>query len=191
MSDIWSGGLAFSYFPATSSQGQFGMVTISSDNTTVTPNADFGTLKTQYGLVQFPTTPSQSTAGSTSYPSCPAADGVNFLASTTLPPTPNDAACSCLMNVLSCQFTPPGSVDPNTVVGPLLDEACGLLGQNGGSCDSISGNGSTGTYGTVGFCDPCTSHCLYLCMRMHFTYVFMYSDQAIVRYERILRSDQP
>ncbi|THH19069.1 hypothetical protein EUX98_g8845 [Antrodiella citrinella] len=156
MSNIWSGGLAFSYFPATSSQGQFGMTTISADNTTVTPNADFDALKTQYALVQFPTTPAQSSAGSTSYPTCPVADGVNFLASTTLPPTPNDAACSCLMDVLSCQFTPPATADVSLTVGPLLDEACGLLGQNGGSCDSIAGNGSTGSYGTVAFCDPST-----------------------------------
>jgi 1,3-beta-glucanosyltransferase GAS1 len=31
MSDVWSGGLAFSYFPATSAAGQFGMVTISGE----------------------------------------------------------------------------------------------------------------------------------------------------------------
>lgn len=154
MSDIWSGGLAFSYFPATSSQGQFGMVDISSDGTTVTPNDDFGRLKTQYGLVTFPTTPSQSSAGSTSYPSCPTTNS-SFLATTTLPPTPNDAACACLESILSCQFTP-RTPNVSTIVGPLLDEGCGLLGQNGGSCDNIAGDGSTGKYGVVSFCDPCT-----------------------------------
>ncbi|KAJ2982678.1 hypothetical protein NUW54_g10719 [Trametes sanguinea] len=54
MSDIWSGGVAFSYFPAESNDGQFAMVTI--DGNTVTPNDDFERLKEQYGaLVGYPT----------------------------------------------------------------------------------------------------------------------------------------
>ncbi|KAH8100479.1 Glucanosyltransferase-domain-containing protein [Cristinia sonorae] len=154
MSDIWSGGLAFSYFPATSSQGQFGMVEISADNKTVTTSADFDRLKAQYALVTFPTTPSKSSAGSTTYPSCPTTNST-WLASTTLPPTPNSAACACLESILSCQFTPQTD-DSSKIVGPLLDQACGLLGQSGGSCDQIGGDGATGKYGVVSFCDPST-----------------------------------
>lgn len=155
MSDIWSGGLAFSYFPAASAAGQFGMVTISSDGNTVTASADFNTLKTQYGLVSPPNTPAMSAAGSTSYPACPA-QSTDFLASTTLPPTPDSAACNCLQNILSCRFTPATS-NTTAILGSLLDTACSLIGQKGLNCNDIGGNGSTGSYGRVSGCDPGTS----------------------------------
>lgn len=153
MTDVWSGGVAFSYFPATSSQGQFGMVTISSDNTTVTVSDDFTRLQAQYGNVTSPpNTP--SAPGSTTFPSCPAQNST-FLASTTLPPTPNDASCNCLEASLACTFAPKTS-NTSAIVGPLLDLTCSLLGGAGGNCDGISANGSTGTYGAVSACSPGT-----------------------------------
>jgi len=152
MSPVWSGGLAFSYFPATSAQGQFGMVTISSDGQTVTTSADFTRLSTQYAAVSPPDTPDQSTAGSTVYPTCPAQSS-NLLASTTLPPTPNDAACNCLEGILSCRFRPQTS-NTTAIIGQLLDVGCSLLGQQGGSCADIGGDGSTGVYGRVSTCSP-------------------------------------
>lgn len=154
MSNTWSGGLAFSYFPATSAQGQFGMVTISTDGKTVTTSPDFTLLQAQYGNVTAPTTPSQSAAGSTSYPACPA-ETADFLASTTLPPTPDSSACNCLANILSCRFTPATS-NTTAILGSLLDTACSLIGQKGLNCNDIGGNGSTGTYGRVSACDPAT-----------------------------------
>jgi hypothetical protein len=152
MSDIWSGGLAFSYFPASSVQGQFGMVTISSDGKTVTVGDDYNRLKAQYGQLSPPNNPSQTSAGSTSYPSCPSTNST-LRASTTLPPTPNEAACNCVENNLSCRFTP-ATANYSGVVGELLDSACSLLGQAGGNCNDIGGNGSTGTYGRLSGCDP-------------------------------------
>lgn len=117
MSDIWSGGMAFSYFPATSDQGEFGMVTISGD--TVTTSDDFTRLAAQYGNATGPNSPSQSGAGSTSYPTCPQQNST-FLASTTLPPTPNDTACACVVDNLSCQFTPQTS-NTTSILGELLN----------------------------------------------------------------------
>ncbi|KAH9911428.1 Glucanosyltransferase-domain-containing protein [Epithele typhae] len=152
MSNVWSGGLAFSYFPATSGGGSFGMVTI--DGSTVTTSDDFTRLVSQYGKVSFPTVPSQSDAGATQYPSCPATNDA-WMASITIPPTPNDASCSCLDSVLSCLFTPQTS-NVSAIVGSLLDFTCSQLGQNGGNCNDISGNGTLGTYGRVAFCDPST-----------------------------------
>jgi len=154
MSSVWSGGIAFSYFPATSVQGQFGMVNISADGSTVTPNSDFAALEAEYGAATPPNSPDQSSAGTPSYPACPA-QNANMLASTTLPPTPNDVACQCLEKDLSCQFTPQTN-NFTDIVGGLLDAACGLLGQTGGNCNDIAGNGSTGSYGRVSFCDPPT-----------------------------------
>lgn len=127
------------------------MVTINSDNS-VTTSTDFSNLKTQLGQVSPPNSPSAGSSSS-SYPSCPQ-ENSTFLASSSLPPTPVDSACSCLASSVSCQFTP--TQDPDAVVGDLLNQACGLLGQQGGSCDDIAANGTTGTYGSVSACDACT-----------------------------------
>jgi hypothetical protein len=155
MNTVWSGGIAFSYFPAASAAGQFGMVTISQDTKTVTTSDDFNTLKTEYGLVSFINSPSQSSVTAAAYPSC-AASSDTFLASATLPPTPDEAACNCLENALSCRFTP-ATNNYTAVVGDLLNVGCSLLGQSGGSCTDIGGNGSTGVYGRIADCDPSTS----------------------------------
>lgn len=152
MSSVWSGGLAFSYFPATSVQGQFGMVTISDDGKTVTTSNDFNALVTQYGQINPPNSPDKSSAGNTNYPGCPA-QNTTFLPSSNLPPTPNEQACQCLEKTLSCQFTPQTSNWTN-VVGQLLDTGCSLLGQSGGNCNDIGGSGASGTYGRVSYCDP-------------------------------------
>jgi 1,3-beta-glucanosyltransferase GAS1 len=155
MSTIWSGGIAFNYFPASSAAGQFGMVTISDDNSTVTTSQDYDNLKEQYGKVSPPTTPSQSSAPSATYAACPAQNS-DLLASTTLPPTPNDGACQCLEKSLSCQFKPPTKNETLNllVIGQLLDYGCSLLGQNGGSCNDIAASGSAGAYGIASSCDP-------------------------------------
>jgi 1,3-beta-glucanosyltransferase GAS1 len=148
---VWSGGFAFSYFPATSDSGNFGMVTVNQDGT-VTPGADFNNLKTAYSQVAFINTPTQANAPAAAFPACPQ-NNANFLASTKLPPTPSDSACQCMENNLSCQFHPQ-TADTRTIVGPVLDGACALLGGKGGNCNALAGNGQTGTYGLAAQCDP-------------------------------------
>lgn len=154
MSPVWSGGIAFSYFPASSVQGQFGMVTISADGRTVTTSEDFDRLKAQYTAVTGPNEPAQSAAGAATYPACPAAS-TGFEASSTLPPTPNGPACDCLVSTLSCHFTPQTS-NYSVVLGQIINSACDLLGGQGGNCNDIGGNGQTGVYGRVSGCDPST-----------------------------------
>lgn len=159
MAPVWSGGIAFSYFPAQSAQGQFGIVTISADGSTVTTSTDFNNLVTEYNSITEINSPAQSAAAAAVYPSCPASS-TTFDASTTLPPTPNDAACNCLENNLSCQFAP---ITKNftAIVGDLLNFGCSALGQAGGSCNDIGGNGSTGIYGQVSGCSPSESFLVY------------------------------
>lgn len=151
MTDVWSGALAFSYFPAQSAQGQFGMVTI--DGNTVTTSDDFNNLKAEYGKV---TPPNSPTSGTDSFPSCPA-QNTSQLASTTLPPTPNDNSCNCVNSAVACQFKPPSTnqTEVSIVVGDLLNFGCSLLGSNGGSCDDIAADGGAGKYGAVSPCSPC------------------------------------
>ena len=157
MTPVWSGGVAFSYFPAQSAQGQFGMVNISSDGSTVSTGDDFGNLKTQLGQISPPNSPSPGSAST--YPTCPA-ESSTFNTSTTLPPTPNEAACDCLRSTLGCLFTP-ATTNYSVIVGELTDTACSLLGQQGATCNDIGGNGTTGVYGRVSDCDP-SMLCCYL-----------------------------
>lgn len=153
----WSGGLAFSYFPA---QGGYGMITLSPDNTTVTTSNDFNLLMAQYSNVSFINSPSQSAAGQTQFPACPQPNST-FLASSTLPPTPNDSVCQCLaQKSFTCDFIETANPNEAAVVGDLTNVACSLFGQQGGSCSPIGGSGSSGQYGTLSFCDPGISNFL-------------------------------
>ncbi|KAJ7751485.1 1,3-beta-glucanosyltransferase [Mycena maculata] len=152
MTDVWSGGCAFSYFSASSRGHQFGMVTLSSDNSTVTTNGDFDNLAAQFNAVKFVNSPAQVSVKAAPLPACPATAS-SWPVSNTLPPTPDDTACGCLADALSCVFQPP-TPDYMVLVGELIGIACGLYGQAGGSCDDISADGETGVYGTVGMCDP-------------------------------------
>lgn len=181
MTPVWSGGVAFSYFPAVSPQGQFGMVTVSADGSTVTPSADYDTLQQQYSIVAFINSPTQSAAGAATYPSCPSTTA-SFNASDTLPSTPNDAACLCLEKNLSCQFTPQTN-NVTAIVGVLLNQACSFLGERGDSCNDISSNGATGIYGPISGCDPSTPFlvCYY------FGFQHLYRHRTVICHESILR----
>jgi 1,3-beta-glucanosyltransferase GAS1 len=181
MSPVWSGAIAFSYFSATSPQGEFGMVTISADGSSVTPSADYVTLQQQYSNVAFINSPTQSAAGAATYPTCPATTA-SFNASDTLPSTPNDAACSCLEKNLSCQFTPQTN-NVTAIVGVLLNQACSFLGQAGKSCSDISSDGTTGIYGSVSGCDPSTP--FLVCY--HFGFQRFYRHRTVICHESILR----
>jgi hypothetical protein len=154
MSDVFSGGVAFNYFPAQADDGQFGMVTISSDGNSVTPSADFTNLVTAYGSASAPTTPSKSDAGSASFPSCPG-QNTTFLASSQLPPTPQASACSCIANASPCQYKPKTTNETQVLAyaGSLIDQTCGYLGAAGLTCNDIGANGTTGTYGNLSACD--------------------------------------
>ncbi|KAG9045554.1 1,3-beta-glucanosyltransferase gas1 [Tulasnella sp. UAMH 9824] len=153
MVNEWSGGVAFSYFPT--SDG-FGMVTISSDGSSVTTSDDFTRLQTQYNAVSFINSPAQSAAGSNTQAACPAKSDA-FLASTTLPPTPLDDVCDCLeKNAFSCVFSNTKSSNTSPIIGTLLNYACSQLGTLGGSCVPIGADGAAGTYGPFSVCDPAT-----------------------------------
>ncbi|OXG33135.1 1,3-beta-glucanosyltransferase [Cryptococcus neoformans] len=150
VSDVFSGGVAFSYFPTSDN---YGMVTISG-NDTVTVSDDFTRLATQYNSTSPPNSPTKSsvTANETD---CPA-ESDSLLASSTLPPTPNESVCNCINeNSLSCKVKQSSANSPE-IVGALLDYACSLLGStdSSASCDPIAGNGTSGTYGQLSFCSP-------------------------------------
>lgn len=154
VTNVFSGGVAFSYFPTADG---YGMVTFTgSDGQTVQTTDDFTRLAAQLkNVTSPPNTPAQSTLTVTDG-TCPTAENATFQASTTLPPTPDESVCNCVyQNALSCVVNAATARQP-IVVGALLDYACSLLGSSGGgaSCTAIGGNGTTGTYGPLEYCSP-------------------------------------
>lgn len=131
VSDVFSGGVAFSYFPT--SDG-YGMVTFSADGNrsvlvydvtvavlmfSVEVSSDFTRLSAEYNGTTGPNSPAQSSQTFTAT-DCPAING-SLLASTTLPPTPDEAVCDCLLqNALSCRVLPATSNEP-AIVGSLTE----------------------------------------------------------------------
>ncbi|KAJ7096582.1 1,3-beta-glucanosyltransferase [Mycena belliarum] len=153
MANTWSGGLAFSYFSAISRGHEFGMAAVSPDNTSITTNADFEILAAKFNNITFLNTPAQGSASSAKPSACPPTDMARWPVATTLPPTPDDAACGCLASALSCVFRPPRA-DYMVLVGELIGVACELAISSGGSCAEISSNGTSGAYGRLAMCDP-------------------------------------
>ncbi|WWD20964.1 hypothetical protein CI109_105443 [Kwoniella shandongensis] len=151
VSDVFSGGMAYSYFPTADG---YGMVTFSADGKTVTTSQDFTRLATQYNATQPANSPAKSsvTPGQLNCPS----EGASLLASTNLPPTPDERACNCVnQNALACHVLQKSANEP-AILGSLLDYTCSLLGtsNSGASCDAIGGNGTAGTYGQLSMCSP-------------------------------------
>ncbi|KAK4686291.1 hypothetical protein P7C73_g3844, partial [Tremellales sp. Uapishka_1] len=151
VSDVFSGGVAFSYFPT--SDG-YGMVTFSTDGSTVTTSDDFTRLAAEYKGTTPPNSPAQSSA-STTATTCPS-ESADLLASTTLPPTPDESVCNCVNSQAYACRVKAATADQPSLVGTLTDYACSLLGSSGSgaSCDAIGGNGTAGTYGQLSFCSP-------------------------------------
>lgn len=86
------------------------------------------------------------TPTNTAAASCPSVNS-NWQAATALPPTPNQALCSCMYNALSCV--------PNNVAEDKIGQLFGLVcGYNDGSCNGILANGTSGNYGAYGMCSP-------------------------------------
>jgi 1,3-beta-glucanosyltransferase GAS1 len=158
MSSIWSGGMAFSYFPRADNKGKgdYGMATVSGDGKTVTTSTEFDNFKAQLAKVSPPTSPSKSDAPAETYAACPA-QSTNFLASSTLPPTPNDSACACLAKTVSCQYTPVNPANASDTIGLFLDFGC-THSDGAYDCSGIAADGAAGKYGLVSSCDAGMPH---------------------------------
>lgn len=120
----------------------------------VTVSDDCTRLAAQYKNASGPNAPLESNA-SVAEITCPA-ESNNLLASPNLPPTPDEKACKCINDAaLACRVIDETANDP-IKVGALIDYSCSLLGSSNSSvtCANIGGNGTTGEYGPLGFCDP-------------------------------------
>lgn len=74
--------------------------------------------------------------------------GSAWRASETLPPSPNDAICGCMVANLTCAPKQTINTDMTT---DLFNYICG---QDGNPCAGITPNGTSGVYGAYSMCDP-------------------------------------
>lgn len=142
MTGVWSGGIVYMYFEETNN---YGLVTISGD--TVSTLVDYGYYKTEILAID-PTSVNSddiASASASATLACPSEDAV-WKASTDLPPTPDDALCTCLEDSLSCVISDDVSSDDYE---DLFSYVCGT-GEI--TCAGIQSNGTTGEYGAYSFC---------------------------------------
>lgn len=91
-----------------------------------------------------------STYTATNQPrSCPAVQANTWLASDSLPPTPNATLCELMVQSSSC--VPSDSVMSNaTSLGSMFGTICGL---DSTACKGIASNATTGVYGEFSMCN--------------------------------------
>ena len=122
-------------------------MSIGSDNKATT-NKDFDNLSTQIAKVN-PTGPNfASYTPSNSPQACPTTS--TWQAATALPPTPNEAICSCMMSSLKCAAK---SSLSDTDVAKQFAYICSPTVGGVNNCEGILANGTTGAYGAYSMCN--------------------------------------
>ncbi|KAK6544164.1 1,3-beta-glucanosyltransferase gas1 [Orbilia ellipsospora] len=145
MSPVISGGIVYMYFEEANN---YGLVSIdSAGHATKLP--DYSYLSAEIATA----TPSSVAMSAykptaTAAQACPTND-VNWSASTALPPTPDNDTCNCVQSQFSC--VPASNLD-DSKYGAIFAYICGQLGADG--CGPITGNGTSGSYGSYSMCPP-------------------------------------
>lgn len=142
MTDVFSGGIVYMYYQE---ENKFGLVEIDG-NGKVTKLQDFTNLKNQITKVNPKgVTMSSYTPSNTSPRDCPA-ENEFWEASKTLPPTPDESLCQCMVKSLDCIAK---NTVPEDAFGDLFNFVCG---QPDADCSGITSNGTTGIYGAFSMC---------------------------------------
>ncbi|KAL4802524.1 Glucanosyltransferase-domain-containing protein [Aspergillus unguis] len=144
MNDVWSGGIVYMYFQEANDYGLVSVV----DSTSVSTMADYKSYSSEINAVSVTGTNKASyTPTNTALQSCPAVTAGSWLAKASpLPPTPNSDLCSCMDDTNACVVD---SSVSSSDYADLFSVVCGLT-----ECTGVSANGTTGTYGAYGMCQP-------------------------------------
>ncbi|KAM9899262.1 hypothetical protein OXX79_005829 [Metschnikowia pulcherrima] len=140
MTDVWSGGIVYMYFQE---DNDYGLVSIDSSGD-VSTLSDFVNLKSQLAKISPSYATLNSASASATVTTCPTV-GSDWAAATVLPPTPDSEVCDCMVDSLSCVADP--SLDSSDYAD-LFSYVCGVI-----DCSGVTGNGTTGEYGTYSPCD--------------------------------------
>lgn len=140
MTDVFSGGIVYQYFD---SENQYGLVKVSGNS--VTPYADFTSLRNQLAKVSPTPTQSADYKPSNTAPACPSDFSTWKAVASPLPPPVNPQLCSCEAAALPCGIASDNADD----YGSVFAYVCG---SNVDLCAGIAHNATTGSYGSLSGC---------------------------------------
>lgn len=148
MTDVWSGGVVYEW---TQENNRYGLVQINTSGE-MELLGDYTNLKNQMSKIKPQGVKMDSFNEVRSASTCPAITA-NWRASSSLPPTPSDGACECMIQNMECvasdKVTNIAGHTGNNTIGTQLDTMCGLV-----SCSEIGGDAEKGEYGAFSFCSP-------------------------------------
>ncbi|PLW04550.1 hypothetical protein PCANC_14841 [Puccinia coronata f. sp. avenae] len=164
MSDLWSGGVAYSYYPTPLGYGLVDYSTKAEGRALRTK--DFDNLAQWYRQVKPPNQPKLKSLVAPKQ-KCTSTNSNSFAITSVLPPQPNAEACNCADRAaFTCQVRKDASP---LVIAELLEDICKDLGVAPGSgegCAAISSASSKASYGRLSACSPTTR--LNYAMTRHF-----------------------
>ena len=142
MTEVWSGGIVYMYFEE---DNNYGLITLKDDS--VSTLQDFSYLSAKLASATPSGVNSKSwSATNTVARDCPASTLSNWKAASLLPPTPKEGICQCMFDSLSCVVASDVKAEDYET---LFNYVCSQV-----SCDGITADGSSGSYGSYSFCSP-------------------------------------
>ncbi|KAL4866489.1 hypothetical protein BDV12DRAFT_199090 [Aspergillus spectabilis] len=144
MQGVWSGGVVYMYFQEANDYGLVSVI----DSTSVSLLPDYTYYSSRINAVSPSGTNKASyTPTNTALQTCPPVSSGSWLAkSSPLPPTPNIDLCACMDATNACVVSPSLSTSDYS---DLFSIVCGLT-----DCTGVTANGTTGSYGAYGMCEP-------------------------------------
>ncbi|KAK6464786.1 hypothetical protein DFJ63DRAFT_284874 [Scheffersomyces coipomensis] len=139
MTQVWSGGVAYEYFEEVNN---YGVVQENTDGS-ISQLEDFSFLANRLNSVNpIGVTKDSVKNDPMTYFECKHPSPA-FMASKTLPPTPDKGKCACMQESLTCIVNPYVTVNE----GALFSQVCGQV-----DCTEIINDGYTGVYGKFSDC---------------------------------------
>lgn len=142
MTDVWSGGIVYMYFQEANN---YGLVSIDSSSGKVKTLDDFNNYSKEIHAISPTSANTASYTPTATSLDCPAT-GKYWKAATALPPTPQNDLCQCMDAANACVVADDVEEDDYQ---DLFSYICGQI-----DCGGITGNGTTGQYGSYSFCSP-------------------------------------
>ncbi|RMZ72512.1 carbohydrate-binding module family 43 [Pyrenophora seminiperda CCB06] len=144
MTSVFSGGIVYEWFMGANN---YGLVSLSNNDASVSPYPDFTSLSSQLAKVSPSTTQRSAYTPTNSPPACPSVGGTWAAQASPLPPNVNPQLCACMVDSLQCTYT---SNDQDAYQADFNY----ICGANTKYCNGIARNATTGSFGAYSGCNP-------------------------------------